>query len=58
MKRMASLSREQITTFIRGISLRQIRLASGLVLFALTLIVNLVARYVILRSGTEERSSV
>src|ERR1700712_672304 len=34
MKRMASLSREQITTFIRGISLRQIRLASGLVLFA------------------------
>lgn len=33
MKRMA-LSREQITTFIRGISLRQIRLASGLVLFA------------------------
>jgi phosphate transport system permease protein len=33
-------------------------IASGLVLFALTLIVNLVARYVILRSGTEERSSV
>lgn len=31
---MASLSRGQITTFIRGISVRQIRLASGLVLFA------------------------
>jgi phosphate transport system permease protein len=33
-------------------------IASGLVLFALTLVVNLVARYVILRSGTEERSAV
>ena len=31
---MPALSREQLTTFIRGISLRQIRLASGLVLFA------------------------
>ena len=31
---MPSLTREQLTTFIRGISLRQIRLASGLVLFA------------------------
>src|SRR5215218_11185801 len=34
MDRMAQLSREQITTFIRGISLRQVRLASGIVLFA------------------------
>src|SRR6266568_292900 len=34
MNRMASLSREQITTLIRGISLRQIRLVSGVVLFA------------------------
>ena len=31
---MASLSREQITATFRGISLRQIRLASGVVLFA------------------------
>jgi adenylate cyclase len=31
---MTALSREQITTLVRGISLRQIRLASGLVLFA------------------------
>ena len=31
---MASLSREQITATLRGISLRQIRLASGVVLFA------------------------
>ena len=31
---MTSLSREKLTTFVRGISLRQIRLASGLVLFA------------------------
>jgi adenylate cyclase len=34
MKRMASLSREQITTTLRGVSLRQIRLTSGVVLFA------------------------
>src|SRR4051794_38523659 len=34
MNRMASLSREQLATFFRGISLRQIRLASGVVLFA------------------------
>jgi ABC-type phosphate transport system permease subunit len=33
-------------------------IASGLVLFVLTLAVNLIARYVILRSGTQERSSV
>jgi phosphate transport system permease protein len=33
-------------------------IASGLVLFVLTLVVNLLARYVILRSGTEERSAV
>ena len=31
---MAALSREQLKTFIRGISVRQVRLASGLVLFA------------------------
>ena len=31
---MASLSREQLATLVRGISLRQIRLASGTVLFA------------------------
>ena len=31
---MAALSREQLTTFIRGISLRQVRLVSGMVLFA------------------------
>ena len=31
---MAALSREQLTTFMRGTGLRQIRLASGLVLFA------------------------
>jgi phosphate transport system permease protein len=37
---------------------RSALIASGLVLFVLTLAVNLVARYVILRSGTEERSSV
>ena len=37
---------------------RSALIASGLVLFVLTLVVNLVARYVILRSGTEERSSV
>ena len=34
MTRMASVSREQLATFVRGISLRQIRLASGVVLFA------------------------
>jgi len=34
MDRMAALSREQLTTFMRGTGLRQIRLASGLVLFA------------------------
>jgi adenylate cyclase len=34
MDRMAALSREQLTTFIRGISLRQVRLVSGMVLFA------------------------
>jgi len=34
MDRMASLSREQFATTLRGISLRQIRLASGVVLFA------------------------
>jgi len=33
-------------------------IASGLVLFVITLAVNLVARYVIFRSGTEERSAV
>jgi phosphate transport system permease protein len=37
---------------------RSALIASGLVLFLLTLAVNLVARYVILRSGTEERSAV
>jgi phosphate transport system permease protein len=37
---------------------RSALIASGLVLFALTLIVNLIARYVILRSGRQERSSV
>jgi phosphate transport system permease protein len=37
---------------------RSALIASGLVLFLLTLVVNLVARYVILRSGTEERSAV
>jgi phosphate transport system permease protein len=37
---------------------RSALIASGLVLFALTLVVNLLARYVILRSDIEERSSV
>ena len=37
---------------------RSALIASGLVLFVLTLAVNLIARYVILRSGTEERSAV
>ncbi len=34
MNRMATLSKERITTFMRGISVRQVRLASGVVLFA------------------------
>src|SRR5260221_4885393 len=34
MVRMAEFSREQLATFARGISLRQVRLASGMVLFA------------------------
>ncbi|MBA4038565.1 MAG: adenylate/guanylate cyclase domain-containing protein, partial [Bradyrhizobium sp.] len=34
MDRMAAFSLEQLTAFVRGISLRQIRLASGVVLFA------------------------
>src|SRR3954447_25303531 len=34
MDRMKLPSREQIATFTRGISLRQVRLASGVVLFA------------------------
>jgi phosphate transport system permease protein len=37
---------------------RSALIASGLVLFVLTLAVNLAARYIILRSGAEERSSV
>ncbi|HEX3708213.1 MAG TPA: phosphate ABC transporter permease subunit PstC [Mycobacteriales bacterium] len=37
---------------------RSALIASGLVLFVLTLVVNLVARYIILRSDTEERSAV
>src|SRR4051795_12983630 len=31
---MAISSREQLTTFVRGIGLRQVRLVSGLILFA------------------------
>jgi adenylate cyclase len=34
MDRMAALSRERVTTFLRGISVRQIRLVTGVVLFA------------------------
>src|SRR6266850_6288074 len=34
MNRMAAVSRERLATFFRSISLRQIRLASGVVLFA------------------------
>jgi adenylate cyclase len=34
MNRMVSVSRERLVAFLRGISLRQIRLASGTVLFA------------------------
>ena len=37
---------------------RSALIASGLVLFVLTLAVNLLARYIILRSDTEERSAV
>ena len=37
---------------------RSALIASGLVLFAITLLVNLIARYVIFRAGTEERSAV
>jgi phosphate transport system permease protein len=37
---------------------RSALIASGLVLFVLTLAVNLAARYIILRSGSQERSSV
>jgi phosphate transport system permease protein len=37
---------------------RSALIASGLVLFAVTLVVNLLARYVILRSDTEDRTSV
>jgi adenylate cyclase len=34
MDRMATLSRERLTTFLRGVSLRQVRLVSGVILFA------------------------
>jgi adenylate cyclase len=34
MDRMATLSRERFTTFLRGISLRQVRLVTGIILFA------------------------
>src|SRR4029450_2153282 len=34
MDRMAALSREELTTLLRGISLRQVRLVSGMILFA------------------------
>jgi len=34
MDHMPTMSREQLTTFVRGISLRQVRLASGVILFA------------------------
>ena len=34
MDRMAALSREQLTTFVRGTGLRQVRLVSGVILFA------------------------
>ena len=36
---------------------RSALIASGLVLFVITLVVNLIARYVIFRAGTEERSA-
>ena len=41
-----------------GATGRSALIASGLVLFVITLAVNLVARYVILRSGAEERTAV
>jgi adenylate cyclase len=34
MDRTATLSRERVTTFLRGISLRQVRLVTGVILFA------------------------
>ncbi len=34
MARTAQLTREQLTTLIRGVSVRQVRLACGVVLFA------------------------
>src|SRR3954471_1057140 len=34
MDRMAAFSREQVTAYVRGISLRQVRLVTGIVLFA------------------------
>src|SRR6185312_11268981 len=34
MDRMAAISREQLRTYLRGIGVRQVRLACGLVLFA------------------------
>src|SRR3954471_17465488 len=34
MDRMAAFSREQLTAYVRGISLRQVRLVTGIVLFA------------------------
>jgi phosphate transport system permease protein len=37
---------------------RSALIASGLVLFVLTLAVNLIARYIILRSNTEERTAI
>jgi phosphate transport system permease protein len=37
---------------------RSALIASGLVLFVITLVVNLIARYVIFRSGSEERSAL
>ena len=41
-----------------GATGRSALIASGLVLFVITLLVNLIARYVIYRSGAEERSAV
>jgi len=41
-----------------GATGRSALIASGLVLFVITLVVNLIARYVIYRSGAEERSAV
>jgi adenylate cyclase len=34
MDRMATLTKENITTFVRSISVRQVRLVSGVVMFA------------------------